>query len=277
MPSYVPYGKRNTTRLTRAATRELPTLLFLPLLPPIADKDCNPLGHNSPHKDPPAEFVEEAARAADPSDAMEDDDDDDDEERILGSTLHDLVGGKRSGLDDLGYSSDDDDEDYNNGIEEEACRIEYSDSNKVQYGRRQTNFIPGGPKPPPFDGMSATEMVFAKSEFKEVRKKYTDRLQMKRLKENNEAGCLALVLRPMTDVQKGSLEVNHTFLDKEILSMRVAKEANLRGVNLVCARSDLRENMCTGSRFCVKAHHTEKNGCNLFQPPHLTSTQEPRS
>ena len=106
-------------RSIRAVTREPPTLLYLPLLPPIANEDCNPLNHNSPHKDPPAEFVEEAARAADPSDAMEDDDDDDDEERILGSTLHDLVGGKRSGLDDLGYSSDDDDEDYDDGMKED--------------------------------------------------------------------------------------------------------------------------------------------------------------
>jgi len=69
---------------------------------------------------------------------------------------------------------------------------------------------------------------------------------MKRLKENNEeyepessSGCLALVLRPMTDVQKGCLEVNHTFPDKEIMSMRVAEKANLRGVNLFCARSEL--------------------------------------
>jgi hypothetical protein len=135
------------------------------------------------------------------------------EELILGGKFPDLVGGKRSGLDDHGYSSVDDNEDYNNGMEEEACRIEYSDSNKVHHVRRQTNFIPGGPKPPPYDGMSATEMVFAKSEFKNVRKKYTDGLRMERLKENNEeyelesfSGRLALVLRPMTDVQKGRLE-----------------------------------------------------------------------
>jgi len=112
------------------------------------------------------EFVEEAARAADPSDAMEDDDDDDEEERILGGTFPNLVGGKRSGLDDLGYSSIDNDEDYDDGMEEEACRIEYSNSNKVRHGRHQTNLIPGGPNPPPYDGMSATEMVFEKSEFK---------------------------------------------------------------------------------------------------------------
>ena len=117
MPSYVPYSKRNAPRSTRAVPRQPPTLLYLPLLTQIADDDCNPLDHNSPHKDPSAEFVEEAAHAADPSDAMEDDDDDDEEERISGGTFHDLVGAKSSGLDDLGYSSVEDDEDYDNGME----------------------------------------------------------------------------------------------------------------------------------------------------------------
>jgi hypothetical protein len=64
----------------------------------------------------------------------------------------------------------------------------------------------------------------------------------------------------MADVQKGRLEVNHTFPDKNILLMRVAEEANVRGVNLFCARSDLCEYTCTGSRFCVKANHTKQNG-----------------
>ena len=74
----------------------------------------------------------------------------------------------------LAIPSVDNDEDYDDGKEEEARRIEYSDSNKVCHGRRQTNFIPDGPKPPPYNGMSATEMVFVKSEFKKVRKKYTN-------------------------------------------------------------------------------------------------------
>jgi hypothetical protein len=200
------------------------------------------------------EFVEEVARAADPSNAMEDFDEEEEE------WFTDLVGGKRSGLDDLSYSSlADDDEDYNDGMEEEARRIEYSDGNNNRHGRRQTNFIPGGPKPPIYDGMSATEMVFAKSEFRKVCKKYTDGLRIKRLKENNEeyepesfSGCLALFLQPMADVQKGRLEANHTFPDKNILLMRVAKEANLQGVNLFCARSDL-------CKYMVKANHTEQN------------------
>jgi hypothetical protein len=70
---------------------------------------------------------------------------------------------------------------------------------------------------------------------------------MKRLKDQNDdyeaesfSGCLTLVLLPMSDVHKCCLEVNLIFPDKEILAMRVAKEANLRGINFVCAQSDLR-------------------------------------
>jgi hypothetical protein len=90
---------------------------------------------------------------------------------------------------------------------------------------------------------------------------------VKRLKENHDdyeleqfSGCLALFLRPMTDVEKGRLEVNHTFPDKEMLLMRVAEEANLRGINTYCLRSDTRDYTCTGSKFCVQARQTELNG-----------------
>jgi len=86
MPSYVPYSKRNAHRSSRVAAPQPPTLLYIPSLPPIADGDCYPLDHNSPHKDPPAEFVEKAARAADPSDAMEDNDDEEEEEPARYST-----------------------------------------------------------------------------------------------------------------------------------------------------------------------------------------------
>ena len=64
----------------------------------------------------------------------------------------------------------------------------------------------------------------------------------------------------MADVHKCRLEVNHTFPDKEILVLRVAEEANLRGINFVCTRSDRREFKCTGPRFCVIACHLEHLG-----------------
>ena len=49
--------------------------------------------------------------------------------------------------------------------------IEYSDSNRVGHGRRQTNFIPDGPKPPKYNGMNEVEKVMAKQEYKRERKK----------------------------------------------------------------------------------------------------------
>ena len=65
----------------------------------------------------------------------------------------------------------------------------------------------------------------------------------------------------MVNVQNCRLEVNHTFPDKEILVLHVAEEANLRGINFVFTRSDLRDFKCTGPRrFCVIAHPSERLG-----------------
>jgi len=107
----------------------------------------------------------------------------------------------------------------------------------------------------------------AKQEYKREHKKITDGLHIKRLKEQKEnynaeefTGCLTLGLRTMVDVQKCRLKVNHTFPDIEILVLRVTKEANLRGINFVCTRSDLCEFKCTGPRFCVIARHSERLG-----------------
>jgi hypothetical protein len=85
---------------------------------PSFDKDYNPFDHTSPHNHPPASFVEAAAHAASPADALEDDDK---EEGInLKDTFNDLVGEERSGLDDLSYSSAEVDKDYDNDMEEAA-------------------------------------------------------------------------------------------------------------------------------------------------------------
>jgi hypothetical protein len=181
-----------------------------------------------------------AACAASPANTLKDNDEEEEGVHLKG-TFTDLVGEATSGLDDLSYSSDEDAEDYDDDMEKTACQIEYSDSNHVRHGRRQTNFIPGGPKPPNYDGMNEVEKAMAKQECIRERKKITDGLRLKRLKEQNEnfdpeefSGCLTLGLRTMADVQNCRLEVNHTFPDKEILVLRVAEEANLRGINFVC-------------------------------------------
>ena len=193
--------------MTRNALPPPPAHVYIPpvagniqagiYLPPF--DNCNPLDHTSSHNHPHASFVEVAAHAASPADALEDDEE---EEGVnLKGTLNDLVGEERSGLDDLSYSSAEDDEDYDDNMEEAARQIEYSDSNRVRHGQRQTNFIPGGPKPPSYDGMNAVEQVMAKQEYQKERKKNTDGLRMKGLQDQNNnynaeafSGCLTLVL-----------------------------------------------------------------------------------
>ncbi len=61
----------------------------------------------------------------------------------------------------------------------------------------------------------------------------------------------------MTEVISFWLDVNHNFPDREIRRMRVAEEANLRGINFVCSRSDIWDFKCSGYRFCVIAHQSE--------------------
>ncbi len=116
---------------------------------------------------------------ASPANTLEDDDEEEEGINLKG-TFNDLVGEDTSGLDDLcytsglddlSYSSVEDDEDYDDNMEKTACQIDYSDSNRVRHGRRQTNFIPGGPKPPKYDEMNDVEKVMAKQEYKRERKK----------------------------------------------------------------------------------------------------------
>ena len=157
MPSLVPHTRQNDVRFTWTVLPQPPAHVYIP---PVLD-NCNPLGHTSPHNHPPASFVEAAARAVSSADALEDDEE---EEGV--NLKCNLVGEERSGLHDLSYSSANDDEAYDDDMEEAACQIEYSDSNCVRHGRQKTNFIPGGPKQPTYDGMNAVEQVMVKQEYK---------------------------------------------------------------------------------------------------------------
>jgi hypothetical protein len=125
MPSLVPHTRRNTVRSTRNALPQPPAHVYigndpfkstvranvLPSLPPF-DGDIQPLDHTSHHKYPPASFVAAAAYAASPANTLEDDDE----------AFNDLLVGE--GLDDLSYSSAEDDEDYDDNMEKTAHQIE---------------------------------------------------------------------------------------------------------------------------------------------------------
>ena len=149
MPSLVPHTRRNTVRSTRNALPQPPAHVYigndpfestvranvLPSLPPF-DGNIQPLDHTSPHKYPPASFVAAAACATSPANTLEDDDDEEEEEEgvNLKGTFNYLVGEDTFGLDDLSYSSAEDDEDYADNLEMTARRIEYSDGNRVRHG-----------------------------------------------------------------------------------------------------------------------------------------------
>jgi hypothetical protein len=180
-------------------------------IPPF-DGDCKPIDHTLPHKDPPASFVEAACEAV--AEFVEDEfvkelEDNTSGDRCvnLKDTFDDLVRNKKSALDDLSYSSNEGNNDYDDDMDEEAILIEYSDVKNVRDGQRQTNFILGRPKPPTYSGINAVERALAKAEYTKKGKQYTDGLQMKQLHDNNVdyepesfSGCSALVLRPMFEV-----------------------------------------------------------------------------
>jgi len=93
----------------------------VPYLPPF--DDIQPLHHTSPHKYPAASFVAAAACAASLANTLEDDDEEEEGVNLKG-TFNDLVGEDASGLDDLSYSSAEDDKDYNDNMEKTARWIE---------------------------------------------------------------------------------------------------------------------------------------------------------
>ena len=167
--------------------------------------------------------------------------------------LDDLVGNKKSGLDDLSYSSDKDGEDYDDNMEEEVHLLENSDVKNVHGGQRQTNFISTL-----WDECSGEAL--AKVEYTKKRKRHTDGLQMKWLHDNNVdykpesfSGCLALVLLPNvgSSTSTGSSGSKSHVPRQGNLAISVAEEVNLRGINFVCSWSDLCNYQCTGPRFSL--------------------------
>ena len=148
MPSLVPHTWQNTVCSTRNSLLQPPAHVYIPpvdsndpfestiwatipYLPPF--DNIQPLDHTYPHKYPPASFVAAAACAASPANTLEDHNEEEEGNNLKG-TFNDLVGEDTSGLDDLSYSSAEDNEDYDDKMEKTAHQIEYSDRNGVRHG-----------------------------------------------------------------------------------------------------------------------------------------------
>ncbi len=155
MPMLDPFIRQNEPQSTRTALPQPPALVFPP------GDDYLPLDHTSPHMEPFASICTAAAAAIDEQEAAAAVDEEDiwcvsaartvdveeqsreDESREdlseegeedLNKAFHDLVGAKTSGLDDLNYSSHDNNDNYFREIKDKAHFNEYSDVKKVCHG-----------------------------------------------------------------------------------------------------------------------------------------------
>ena len=165
------------------------------------------------------------------------------------------------------YSDDDDlDAYFDRGLDEIEKDIEYSDPKKSNPGRRRTTTIVGGPAMPDCTGMDQKEKEDAMALYTVKRKAYVDQIRRQRLKKYVDPntisgglymGCLHPTLRPMSIVEGNRLRVGHTFPDIEVLKLRVAEEANLRGISYHTTRSEIRQLRCYGYKFVVEANNTE--------------------
>lgn len=167
---------------------------------------------------------------------------------------------------DLNYSDDDDFLLDDDDINDEALEIEYMDTKKTSGGNRRGNLILGGP--PQQDTSTMTESE--KRQYRKARKEYTDHLRFERMRREPSDTTLLLrdaytgdstpTLRPESKVLTDRLEVGHSFASKSTLILRVAEEANLRGIEFHTIRSDILTFKCTGTRFLVEAFHSELSG-----------------
>jgi len=162
--------------------------------------------------------------------------------------------------DDFDHLLDDDD------INDEDRRIEkMASKSRIPTGRRRGNIIPGGPVAPNYKLMSASEARDARTEYQRLRKIYRDGIRRERLRgnkgesfvEEDYTGDLTPTLRPMALVVSARLQVGHTFPEISLVKLRVAEEANHRGIYFSVHKSDETRLVCKGEEFFVQASNSD--------------------
>jgi hypothetical protein len=130
------------------------------------------------------------------------------------------------------------------------------------------NIIPGGPEPPDLSKYPKSERDAVLAAYLVKRKAFTDRDPHRRRKKNKlEAKLSATIsgaqieqLHPMSEVETHRLLEGDTFKNKEVLQLRISKEANLRGISTRAHRSDLMNLIVVGINFYVNASFFEHSG-----------------
>ena len=161
-------------------------------------------------------------------------------------------------------NTDIDDDDYvdiDSGLEDEAL-TSFPKNKKIS-----KNLIIGGPQPTDTTGMSAVDAKLTKEADRTLRKQWSDKIRLQRLKENKvgsppraSLGNTNENLRVMVDVEANRLSVGHMFPIKHIFWLRIAEEALLRGINVRSVRSDYTNLIVTGPSFYVSGRFREGLG-----------------
>ncbi len=125
----------------------------------------------------------------------------------------------------------------------------------------------GRPVEPKYDIMSVTEAHEAQIQYLSDRKKFRDDKQRERIRDNmgssfDEAdytGDLTAPLRPMTQVNVSRLKLGQTFPERGLIVLRIAEEANHRGINCRTDKSDNMKLHCRGEdSFLVNATNSDR-------------------
>ena len=134
-------------------------------------------------------------------------------------------------------------------------------------------YLESGPQPPDLSQYPEEDHNDVWAAFKKKRKAYNDKQRYTKAKiarnnpncnESRYTGCNSDQLQPMTEVEAGPLLVNHTFSSKDILHLRIAEEANLRGIVIRVTRSDDQNFHVIGVDFYVRASFTQKDGWKVL-------------
>ena len=120
------------------------------------------------------------------------------------------------------------------------------------------NLIIGGPQPTDTTGMNAIDAKLTKEADRTLRKQWSNKTCLQRLKKNKvgsppraSLGIIDESLRIMVDVDANRLSVGRMSPIKDIFWLRIAEEALLLGINVRSVRSDYTNLTVTGPRFYV--------------------------
>ena len=134
---------------------------------------------------------------------------------------------------------------------------------------RRRNLLPGGPQPPDLSMFPESERQSVWATYKQARKKYTDEERQRRLKQQRGytgvSGDQSEQLRPMSEVETFRLNEGQIFQNKDVLQLRIAEEANLRGICIRVARSTNSILSVVGIGFYVHSTVYENSGWHIHQ------------